>query len=317
MVDTIDFQTYPSISHYIAVRPSANIPSSTVNRLEIDLEADLEGDYAALCERCGALTDEGDACSVPPRGLEARREYWECACGVPDPSIATMYDLDALAGDSDPGWVLYLNDDKTFVDVHSLSLLMAQVDDEKELILFRSNTTTNEADFDHRRKVVPRSEMEGVGFLFHSSNLDATDWDGFHCGISSTFRSLSKRLRMKWIDLVPTMTHPLQRHLPQTLPDDFKTTVVLFETQGRISWAPTVIEVMQSQEMSPLVKDVVVLSIDTAQGAYGPNVKVVNPSAGSGLAEITALVDTEAVLLLSDSIQLDKVSLACACNESR
>ncbi|ORY87436.1 hypothetical protein BCR35DRAFT_289498 [Leucosporidium creatinivorum] len=309
LVDTLDFQNYPSIEHFIAVRPQANIPSSTVSRDEVDLEVDIEGDYATLCEHCGALTDDGEACSVPPRGLEARREYWDCVCRLQDPSAAIMYDLDALAGDGNPGWVLYLNDDKTFVDVNSLAHLMAQVDDERELILFRSNTTNEEADFDYRKKIVPRSEMEGVGFLFHTSNLDATDWDGLRCGISSTFDSLSKRLRMKWIDLVPTMTHPLQRHLPQTLADDFKMTVVILENQGRISWTPPLVEMLQTQELTPLVKDLLVLSVDTEGGAYGRNVKVVNLKAGSGLSEIAALVKTEAVLLLSDSIFLDKPAL--------
>lgn len=313
LVDTIDFQTYPSIEHYTAVRPSADIPSSTVKRETIELDADLEGDYEELCKSCGALAKDRASCTAAPSGFAERKAYWDCACDTPDSSAPAMYELETLAGAGEPGWVLYLNDDRTFVEVNSLSLLMAQVDDRKDLILFRSDSTSA-GHHDYRKKVIARSEMDGVGFLVHSSHLDFTEWDGSRCGISSTFSRLSNRLRVKWLDLIPTMTHPLQRHLPAVLADDFKVTIIILETLGRISWTPFLIEVISDASFSPVVKEFVVVSVDAEEGAYGRDVKIVNPSAGSGLAELAALASTDAVLLLSDSITLDRVRLRWPCS---
>ncbi|GAA5891062.1 hypothetical protein JCM5296_007365 [Sporobolomyces johnsonii] len=308
MVDTLEAQAYPNISQAIAFRESVDIPSTSFNRDEIELEGIAAADYEELCARCGDLA-EGGICTTPPLDLDLRRQYFECACSSPDSTALVMYELEAFATQGS-GWILYLDDDKTFVSPSSLSLLMAQVDSPDQLVVFRSNTTTGEQDVDFRKKVIPRSTMDGVGFLFHSSHLDITQWsETSRCGKWATFSRLAARLRLKWLDLVPTMSHPLQRHLPHTEPDDFKMTVIILETQHRISWTALLLETLQMPEFIPLVAGTVIASIDTEEGAYGPGVKVVNPSIGSGLAELAALADTESVLLLSDSVLLDKSAL--------
>ncbi|GAA5953180.1 hypothetical protein JCM21900_006130 [Sporobolomyces salmonicolor] len=308
MVDTLEAQTYPNISQAIAFREDVDVPSTSFTRDEVELEGTAAGDYDELCARCGNLAG-GAVCTTPPLDLDLRRQYFECACSLPDSTAPVMYELEAFASQGS-SWILYLDDDKTFVSPSALSLLMAQVDSPDQLVVFRSNTTTGEQDVHFRKKVIPRSTMDGVGFLFHSSHLGVTQWsETSRCGKWATFSRLASRLRLKWLDLVPTMSHPLQRHLPLNEPDDFKMTVIILETQYRISWTALLLETLQMPELIPLVGGTVVASIDTEQGAYGPDVKVVNPSIGSGLAELATLADTESVLLLSDSVVLDKSAL--------
>jgi len=222
-----------------------------------------------------------------------------------------MYELEAFGSQSE-GWILYLDDDKTFVSSTSLSLLMAEAGSPEELVVFRSNTTNGfEEEIDFRKKILPKSTMDGIGFMFHSSHLPLTQWNPkSRCGKWATFTSLASELRIKWIDLVPTMTHPLQRHLPQTTADDFKVTVVVLETQGRTFWTTSLLDRLQEPELLTLVADIVVASIDKTEADYPDNegIKVINLTSGSGLSEVGEAVESENVLLLSDNVFLDKVS---------
>ena len=309
MVDSLESQTYPNITQAIALRPEADVPSTSFDREEFELRGSNKEDYEEMCARCGKF-GEGNDCTTPPRDLEERRQYFACVCSSPDSTAPVMYELEASASQTE-GWILYLDDDKTFVSSTSLSLIMAEVGSTEELVVFRSNTTDGfEEEIDFGKKILPKSTMDGIGFIFHSSHLPHTQWSAkSRCGKWATFTSLASVLRIKWIDLVPTITHPLQRHLPSTPAEDFKVTVVVLETPGRKSWTTTLLDRLQEPELLTLVADIVVASIDKTESDYADNegIKFINPSSGSGLAEIAEVVETESVLLLSDNVYLDKV----------
>ncbi|BGP48791.1 hypothetical protein JCM10450v2_004667 [Rhodotorula kratochvilovae] len=309
-VDSLDAQTYPYLSQGVAYRVGEiDIPPPSFQRDEVALRVDPAEEYARLCEQCGALAAEGASCATAPAGPAERRAYFDCVCALPDRNAHVMYDLEAFARD-DGGWVLYMDDSTLFVAPESLALLMAEVDARDELVLFRSNTSSHEQDDTFRQKILPRAPLDGVGFLFHSSHLDLTAWSGeTRCGKWATLSRLAGRLRLKWLDLVPTMEHPLQRHLPATPAEDFKFSVIVLETQGRIAWTPRVLDLFQSPELEPLVNEVVVVSVDSPDGVYGIGLPVVNPTIGSGMAELASLVSSERVLLLSDSVLLDKPAI--------
>ncbi|GAA6017983.1 hypothetical protein JCM10207_002731 [Rhodosporidiobolus poonsookiae] len=312
LVDMLDAQTYPAVSQAVAIREGVDMPELASQSDRVDLPADPAEEYALVCERCGDLAEEGASCSTPPQDAARRKQYHDCVCALPDNNAFVMFDLEALANQQaeEGGWILYLDDTQTLVAPDSLSLLMAQVDSPDELVLFRSNTTTSAQDALFRKKILPRSPLDGVNFLFHSSNLDLSAWSmSSRCGRWATLDRLATRLKLKWLDLVPTMEHPLQRHLPATPEEDFKMSVVVLETQGRISWTALLLETLQMPELMTIVGEVVVASVDAHEGAYGPDVRVMNPSVGSGLAELASLVDGEKVLLLSDSVLLDKPAL--------
>ncbi|GAA5839197.1 hypothetical protein JCM11251_003701 [Rhodosporidiobolus azoricus] len=310
LVDSIEAQTYPKIISVIAAREDVDVPEPSFEQERVELPADPEEEYAALCEQCGEFAATNESCSTAPASEALRKQYWDCVCALEDKNAPVMSELEAVAGASNEGWVLYLDDTHAFVSAESLSLLMAEVDDPNELVMFRSNTTSKAQDWSFRRKILPRSPLDGVGFLFHSDNLDITEWSSStRCGKWKTLNRLMSRLKLKWLDLVPTMEHPLQRHLPATPAEDFQLSVVVLETQGKISWAPLLLELFELPELTPLLKEFVVASVDTEEGAYGPGVRIVNPTAGSGLAELANSVEGEHILLLSDSLSLDKAAV--------
>ncbi|GAA6060044.1 hypothetical protein JCM10212_001041 [Sporobolomyces blumeae] len=308
LVDSLDAQTYPIITQAIAVSPGVDVPAASFDRDETELRGSVEDDYDELCSRCGPLAGPG-GCTTPPQDSRERKAYFDCACSTPDSTALSMYDLEAFGSQAE-GWILYLDDDKTFVSPSSLSLLMAEIDSTEELVVFRSNTTTGDHAFDFRKKILPRSSMDGIGYLFHSSHLPLTQWSATtRCGKWATFTSLAAKLRIKWIDLVPTMSHPLRRHLPETPSEVFKMTVIVLETQGRASWTTRLLDRLQEPELLNLVAEVVVASVDKTEDDYEPGVKVVRLSPGSGLAELGGLAESEKVLILSDSVFLDKAAL--------
>ncbi|GAA5897731.1 hypothetical protein JCM6882_000079 [Rhodosporidiobolus microsporus] len=310
LVDSIEAQTYPKMFSAMAVREEVDVPELSFEQERVELPADPTDEYATLCEQCGEFAATGESCSTPPEDEALRKRYFDCVCALEDKNAPVMSDLEAVAGASNEGWVLYLDDTHAFVSPESLSLLMAEVDDPSELVLFRSNTTSGAQEWSFRRKILPRSPLDGVGFVFHSDNLDVTEWSSStRCGGWKTLNRLMSRLKLKWIDLVPTMEHPLQRHLPATQPEDFQLSIVVLETQGRISWTPLLLELFELPELMPLLKEFVVVSVDTEEGAYGPGVQIINPTVGSGMAELASLVEGEHVLLLSDSVFLDKAAL--------
>lgn len=309
-VDSIDSQTYPKVSHAVAVRTEVDVPAASGQVMQIELPADPAEEYALLCDACGDLALEGASCSTPSADAALRKRFYDCVCRLEDQNALVMFDLEAASSAKGlDSWILYLDDTVLFVAPESLSLLMAQVDSRDELVLFRSNTSTlsSAQELDFKRKILSRSTLDGVGFIFHSSNLDVSDWSASsRCGRWATLTRLTERLKIKWLDLVPTMEHPLQRHLPATPAEDFQLSVVILETQGKISWTALALEVFEMPELMPLVKEVVVASIDTEEGAYG-EITVVNPTVGSGMKELASFVESEKVLLLSDSVLLDKV----------
>ncbi|GAA5987993.1 hypothetical protein JCM11641_005974 [Rhodosporidiobolus odoratus] len=312
LTDMLEAQTYPKISHAVALREEVDLPELSFQQDRVELPADPADEHALLCERCGEFAADRQSCSTPPADEALHRQYFRCVCSLDDGNALVMYELEAAAtqSDEDGGWILYLDDSQTLVAPESLSLLMAEVDSIDQLVLFRSNTSSGGQDSLFRQKILPRSPLDGVGFLFHSSNLDLTEWSSSsRCGRWATLSRLTSRLRLKWIDLVPVIDHPLQRHLPHAPPEDFKLSVVVLETQGRISWTALLLETLQTPELAPLVKEIVVASIDTPAGSYGIDIAVVKLDVGSGMTELASLVEGDRVLLLSDSILLDKPAL--------
>jgi hypothetical protein len=307
LVDSIESQSYPAIAHKAAVPEGVTLPLTKVYREEVPIIGlNATEDYLFLCEQAGHLVDEEMACNVPPDEPQRRAAYFERACRTYDSSATSMFDLDAIA--THTGWILYLDDDKLFMASDSLALLMAEINSPSELIVFRSYTHNQAEAWDYKKKLLPKTDFGAIGFAFHSSSIELTAWRDTRCeGMMATFENLSKTLSMRWVEVIPTVEHPLQRHLPKYAAEDFRVTVVVFETQGRVSWSAHLIEMLQHPELSTLVAEIIVASVDSEEGTFGADVRVVNLGAGSGLVEIGALINTDGVLLMSDDIQLDKV----------
>ncbi|KAK4051321.1 hypothetical protein OIV83_002805 [Microbotryomycetes sp. JL201] len=307
-VRSIEAQSYPKIRHFVAAPSALTLRQGNVSRDEIDLEGDVVGDYATLCEKCASVREHGTACTKPPADMLARRQFFDCLCDTPDSTTPSVKLLEALVSDSSDSWVMHMDDDRLFVDDHSVSRLMAHVYSDRELIVFRSNTSTREADIVHRKKMFEQNELEGLGFLFHSSVLDATHWSRQRCDIWRTFNNLAQLLRIRWIDLVPMIEHPLQRHLPGTTSANFKVTVVVLETPDRPTWAPRLVAALKDSSFENLVGDVLVASTRPSLSEHD-EVPSILLDQDSGLTGIAQHVKTEGVLLISDSIVLERAAL--------
>ncbi|KAM0789308.1 hypothetical protein ACM66B_000147 [Microbotryomycetes sp. NB124-2] len=309
-VRSVDAQSYPSIKHYVAAPASLTLAPSknNVTREEIDLEGDVVGDYAALCEQCASVRQPGAACTKPPNEGRDRRRFFDCLCEAPDSTTPSVKLLEALVSDSADSWVVHVDDDRLFVDEHSVARLMATVESDRELIVFRSNSSSREADFVFHKKTFGRSELDGLGFMFHSSVIDATHWSRQRCDIWRTFNNLAQLLRIRWIDLVPTVEHPLQRHLPHTTAANLKVTVVVLETPNRPTWTSRLVAALKDRSFDGLVAQILVATTAAASGDHDDVSRIVLEQ-GSGLVGIAEHVKTEGVLLISDSIVLERAAL--------
>lgn len=307
LVDSVGSQSYANIQHIVA-RPETQVLAVTnVSTMAVALEADLSADYALLCKTCSSLAASSDplSCHVPPTTLVERRAYFDCACELPDSTTSSRYSLNAFA--SPGGWILWLDDDRMFVARDSLAHIMAAVDAPNQMIVFRANTTSNAQEANYKKKLMPSGELEGTGFLFHSSHMGLRGWYGNRCGISSLFDTLAKTLQIKWLDTVPVIEHPLMRHRYTYAEEDLRVTIVIFHTRDNVHWWGDVVADLRGSTYASLVKEVVILSSDLKSGMLGEGVRIVNPLAGSGLLGAAGLASTAGVLLLSDSVKLNKV----------
>ena len=104
------------------------------------------------------------------------------------------------------GWVMYLDDDDKFVNSDALDIIVNNIENEDQLILWR---------VDINGMIVPNSQgfgkieagnISGIGFMFHSKHLPV-DWGSWNFGDYRVITQLAaKKLQQKWINLVLTQT---------------------------------------------------------------------------------------------------------------
>lgn len=309
LVDSLASQSYSNLRHGISKSPDTALdPSvSTVDTVFIDTSSNVEKDYAALCTKCRHLANSttDDSCHLSPSDPLEARAFARCLCTSTDSTALSREDLNALV--VTPGWILYLDDDRLFVHSHSLAHLISGIDSTDQLVVFRSNATSTIQELDYEEKILTRGELDGLSYIFHSSYLNLTSWDSYRCGLFRNFEILSRGLRITWTDLVPVIQHPLARHRPGRSAQEFRITVLIFETSENPSWLEEIVEDMTSVMFKTLVKEVVVVSRDRIDGSLGPSVRIKRVAAGTGLSSLAGIADG-GILLLSDSIRLDKVS---------
>ena len=313
LIESIESQSYSNIVHFVSRPSSMDLRETEVPREEIISTSDFAGDYRRVCEECVGLYEENGSCTTAPRDSERRRKFEKCLCSTKDSTTADLFELEreATVGD-ESSWILYMNDDSLFAHPRSLAHLMAEIESPSQIVLFRSNTSSAAQKTQYRKKVFGESEMEGVGFIFHSDLLGGgeDEWDGRRCGRSRLFARISSRtgVTLKWTSLVPIVSHPLARFPPTIPSESFKLSIFLFETPSRPRWLGSILEDLRSTSFEGLVKEVVVISEETKEeGIFGKGVKSVVVSPGSGLRELGGAVKEGAVLFLSDSIRIDKV----------
>lgn len=312
LLESIEAQSYAHVVHLIAKPAGMELRETEIPRTEFISKANFIGDYQKVCSDCAGLYEEGGGgCTTPPTDIARRREFEKCLCSTQDSRTDDLLALEkeATLGD-EATWLLYMNDDTLFSTPHSLAHLMAELDSPSQILLFRRNTSSVEQERSYRKKVVA-GEMEGMGFVFHSSLLSGGGgWDGTRCGLSRLFARLSSlpHVTLKWTSLVPIISHPLSRFPPTFPADSFKQTILLFETPAQPKWLLAALEMLRSREFEGLVQEVVVVSAEErAEGSLGEGVVILKIGAGEGLSGLAGIVETSGVVLMSDSVSIDKV----------
>ena len=110
------------------------------------------------------------------------------------------------------GWVMYLDDDDKFTTKDALKIIVSNIDNEDQILLWRVNISgwivpTDEA----FGKVISPGNISGIGFMFHTKHLPV-DWGSWSYGDYRVLRELSKKLKHKWINLVLTQTQGKPNH---------------------------------------------------------------------------------------------------------
>lgn len=164
--DSIKNQTYTNINHIVG---------SDVN-----------------CDYCDyySLTPKNITYPVPERG------------GYPAPWNLHLNELNMLVKD---GWIMYLDDDDKFTDNDALKIIINNIADENELILWKVNINGRIVPSNDRLGLVIAGDISGIGFMFHSKHLPV-DWGSWSFGDYRVIKSLSEKLKIKVIDKILTET---------------------------------------------------------------------------------------------------------------
>jgi len=109
------------------------------------------------------------------------------------------------------GWIMYLDDDDMFTSSESLSMIVKNITDENELVLWRvSINGLIIPEHEYYGKIYP-GHISGIGVMFHSKHLPV-DWGSWNFGDYRVINELSKKLNQKWINKILTQTQGRPNH---------------------------------------------------------------------------------------------------------
>jgi len=110
------------------------------------------------------------------------------------------------------GWVMYLDDDDMLMSPTSVEEMVAEIDHEDQLLIWKVRISTWTAPNDkHFGKVIKKGQVSGIGILFHSKHLPVP-WMAQPAGDFHVIDYLSKKLEVKWINKVLTGTQGERNH---------------------------------------------------------------------------------------------------------
>lgn len=115
------------------------------------------------------------------------------------------------------GWIMYLDDDDKFVNDKSLEIIVNNITNDDEMLLWR---------VDINGLIVPREKIlgnitpgniSGIGVMFHCKYLPV-DWSSWNFGDYRIITQLlNKKIKPKWIDMILTQTQGQPNHGKQPI----------------------------------------------------------------------------------------------------
>ena len=119
--------------------------------------------------------------------------------------------LNEMLSKIEDGWIMILDDDDKFIKNDALRIIMEKIkncDDEDILILWKvkigSRICPSSGFFG---KSIRRGDISNIGFAFHSKHKDKAFWPDVRGGDFKCIETLSKKLKVIWIDDILTCTN--------------------------------------------------------------------------------------------------------------
>lgn len=142
--------------------------------------------------------------------------------------------LNDLAKHVKTGWVMYLDDDDKFLHPGAAAEIMNEIENEDQLLLWRvkigEQIVPNDTYF---KKVIKAGQISGIGFAFHSKHLPVP-WEARRMGDFHVIDTLSKKLKVKWVDKLLTGTQGKKNNHGKVPPAEIITSQVGIE-KGLVS----------------------------------------------------------------------------------
>lgn len=128
----------------------------------------------------------------------------------PQPMVSTYpapwnLHLNELAKHVKDGWVLYLDDDDKFSYPNSLRILVNNIDNEDQLLLWKVNINGWIVPSDENFGKIVAGNISGIGMMFHSKHLPV-DWGSWSYGDFRVISQLTQKIKPKWINYILTQT---------------------------------------------------------------------------------------------------------------
>jgi glycosyltransferase involved in cell wall biosynthesis len=113
--------------------------------------------------------------------------------------------LNELNKEAKEGWIMYLDDDDKFVSDDSLKMIVNNIENEDQMLLWRVDINGWVVPTNETFGQIIAGQISGIGFMFHTKHLPV-DWGSWNFGDYRVMTQLAKKLKQKWINAVLTQT---------------------------------------------------------------------------------------------------------------
>lgn len=171
----------------------ADCVSSIRNQTHRPIRHIVGADDAASLVYARALVPDAMPVAAPPNNLLPR----------PNEAPYNLY-MNALTQNVEDGWIMYLDDDDTFVDADSLAAIAAHATDEDRVLLWRVGFPGTVVPSDCFGKVPVLGDVTAAGLMFHCKHRRYAQWDAVRGADHRVIERLFLLLKPHWIDRVLT-----------------------------------------------------------------------------------------------------------------
>jgi lipopolysaccharide biosynthesis glycosyltransferase len=263
MLKSVEELHHPSVRHLVLTDDIDSVSYINASRVHKSILVPSQRDAFDANLVCTACANLSAKCAVAPymdHPIE-RQKYFDCYCNTPYPMNEYMNSLYSMITE---GWVVFLDDDNLFQDPFSLTELLAHVQSEDEVVVFRSQLgrlTPADVNFGKR---IERGDFDSSNMMFHSKHLSNAKWPGLRCADFRVGKTLSSILPVRWVNLTVMKSNPLRSSIGglgarNDIPE--AGIVVIITSHQHMGWRPRwvreIVEYYLSQDLTGLISRVI------------------------------------------------------------